>query len=85
MGHLRNPSEAQIPAQTCSPGSPKLSTPSVEKDVPFGALQAPVTHPILLCIANTGLTAICGLCIANKGLIGILEEDRALLPQGNKS
>jgi hypothetical protein len=25
---------------------------------------------ILLCIANTGLTAICGVCIANAGLSG---------------
>jgi hypothetical protein len=31
-----------------------------------GATPSP--HRILLCIANAGLTAICGLCIANKGL-----------------
>ena len=30
---------------------------------------------ILLCIANTGLTAIRSLCIANKGLIGISKKN----------
>jgi hypothetical protein len=51
--------------------SPAPHPRTLEDQKVSGMLPAAYT-PILLCIANTGLTAICGLCIATKGLTGAM-------------